>query len=464
MASGSQLVVTTGNAFKGTINAAPGVDIYVQAGATFTPKDLFGFAGKFNNAGTATLSNSMGDGTQIINSNSLTVANGVNFTGNLNITNSACGTITFSGGLNFSTSVAALSNSGYILIGGTFTMQTGDQLANRGKMYVNGSYALNGKITNDGYLVLQGSTGANGLSGTDSLVNKNVVVIGGSATVDKAIRNDGLFWIGGAASFTANNNFIQTNSVSYLRVDGALQYADMITGTGVARVAGGKNGSGAGLFSLATASTVVDTTNFTPNGADMAKPCGIDNSPLPLPIVLQNFTAKAVGNAAQLNWSTVSELNGKAMVVQHSTDGVNFEDIATIASTGNNSLVQNYSYTDNNVASGVNYYRLKLVSSDAPTSYSAVVAVKFGTVADQQAISVFPNPFTDHFTVKFTDVKGGGNVVAKLYNAQGAVVLTQSFNSASSVTINTPASLATGVYVLEISANGEKYYHRLMKL
>lgn len=458
--SGSQLVVSSNGTFTGDINAASNVQIYVQAGGTFQPKSLNNFVGKITNYGTSTITSNLSDGTEISNNLKMTIGNNVNI-GNVTITNSACGSMSFAGKVTFNSGTTSISNNGYVSVGGNLTFGQGNQLTNRGKFYVGGSASLNGKITNDGYIVFGG--GNNSLQGSDSLINKNVMVFKGSSTIEKAIRNDGLFWIGGSTTFQNANNFKQVNTNAYLRIDGAMSnYGRTIAGNGVARIAGAYANYNGGMMLLTLTTTVKDTTNYTATGANAAKPCGIDESS-PLPIILQNFTAKASGSAAQLNWSTVSELNGKAMIVQHSTDGVNFEDIETVASTTNSSLVQNYSYIDNNVANGVNYYRLKLVSSDAPLSYSAVVAVKFNTTTEQQSISVFPNPFSDHFTVKFADVKGG-NVVAKLYNAQGAVILVQSFNSAASVTINTPANLAKGVYVLEISTNGEKYYHRLMKL
>ncbi|MDI3320435.1 T9SS type A sorting domain-containing protein [Pinibacter soli] len=181
-----------------------------------------------------------------------------------------------------------------------------------------------------------------------------------------------------------------------------------------------------------------------------------------LAIVLQSFTATANGNTAELRWSTASELNGKAMIVQHSVDGSNFEDIKTVASTTNNSLVQNYSYTDYNASSGVNYYRLKLVSSDAPVAYSAVVAVKINN-ASSSSVAVYPTAFTDHFTVKLNDVKSG-NVIAKLYNDQGVVILVKTLTGSATQVINTPANLATGLYILEVINGTEKSYQRLMKL
>ena len=460
--SGSQLIITSGGSYKGHISAASNVQIYIQKNATFKPGQVNNFSGTITNYGTADINFTFNGNVTVINANALTIGNNVNYNGTLTVTNTACGTLSFAKDFKLNSGSNAITNRGAIVIPGDFSLGQGNQLTNFGKIYVSGAATLVGKITNDGYLVFKG--GSHTLQGNDSLINKNVVVLAGSATIEKAIRNEGLFWVTGSTTFQNSNNFNETNPTALLRIDGSMSnFGRIIGGAGQGYIAGAYVNYNGGQLLLNMTTTKKDTINYVATMATPVKMCGSEESQLPLPIVLQNFNAKASGNAAQLNWSTVSELNGKAMIVQHSTDGVNFEDIQTVASTTNSSLVQNYSYIDNNVANGVNYYRLKLVSSDAPISYSAVVAVKFNTTTEQQAISVFPNPFSDHFTVKFADVKGG-NVVAKLFSAQGAVILVQSFNSAASVTINTPASLAKGVYVLEISANGEKYYHRLMKL
>lgn len=459
--SGSKLVIASGATFKGHINAASNVQIEIQANATLQPGTINNFGGKITNNGTARINFNFAGGSEIINNGTLNVNSSVNFNGSINITNSACGSLIFANSLTLNTNNAAtFTNSGYVSIGGDFSFGQGNQLINSGKIYADGAAKLNGKITNDGYLVFK--SGGHTLQGNDSLINKNVMVFAGSATIEKATRNEGLFWVTGSTTFQNANNFNETNPTALLRIDGSMSnFYAVIAGAGQAYIGGSYVNYNTGKLYLALTSTKKDTLNYTATMATPARPCGMSESS-PLPIILQNFTAKANGNAAELHWSTVSELNGKAMIVQHSTDGTNFEDIATVASTTNSSIVQNYSYIDNNVVNGVNYYRLKLVSSDFPVSYSAVLAVKFNST-EQTDISVFPNPFSDHFTVKFADVKGG-NAVAKLYNAQGAIVLVQTISGAGSVTINTPANLTKGVYILEISANNQKYYHRLMKL
>jgi autotransporter passenger strand-loop-strand repeat protein len=199
---------------------------------------------------------------------------------------------------------------------------------------------------------------------------------------------------------------------------------------------------------------------FTPNGSSVLN--GTITYGSPLPIVLQSFTANASGNAVQLHWATVSELNGKSMIVQHSTDGVNFDDIKDVPSITNSSLVQNYSYVDYNAANGINYYRLKLVSSDAPASYSPVAAVTFNNTTSG-SVAVFPSAFTDQFTVKLNEVKSG-NVIVKLYNGQGALILVKSLSGSATQIINTPSNLSRGLYILEVDNGSDKSFHRLMKL
>jgi hypothetical protein len=217
-----------------------------------------------------------------------------------------------------------------------------------------------------------------------------------------------------------------------------------------------------GTITIQSGGQVIVMTGSTWTPATLTNNGTLTFGNTPLPIILQNFSATANGSAAILSWSTASELNGKSMIVQHSVDGVNFEDIKTVASSTNSTLVQNYSYTDYNASNGVNYYRLKLVSSDAPASYSAVVVVKVNSAASS-SVAVYPTAFTDHFTVKLNEVKSG-NVVVKLYNDQGVVVLVQTLSGSATQIINTPSNLATGLYILEVYNGTDKSYSRLMKL
>ena len=50
------------------------------------------------------------------------------------------------------------------------------------------------------------------------------------------------------------------------------------------------------------------------------------------------------GTAAELDWSTASEINKDSFEVQHSLDGINFLAIDHVKGSGNTSSITSYSF------------------------------------------------------------------------------------------------------------------------
>ncbi|MFS8083447.1 MAG: hypothetical protein ACMG51_08350, partial [Ginsengibacter sp.] len=100
-----------------------------------------------------------------------------------------------------------------------------------------------------------------------------------------------------------------------------------------------------------------------------------------LPVTITNFDGVLQNGNALLTWSTATEINNKGFELQKSMDGQTFTDIGFMAGHGNSSQVHNYSYTDEKVLSGSNYYRLKQIDMDGRFTYSSIIKLdytKFG--------------------------------------------------------------------------------------
>lgn len=112
-----------------------------------------------------------------------------------------------------------------------------------------------------------------------------------------------------------------------------------------------------------------------------------------LPVQLTSFSARAVGQTAQLNWRTAQELNNAYFVIERSFDGQSFSAVGQVNGQGTTTQATDYRFTDAQAgqqAQGqVAYYRLRQVDTNGTTSYSTVQALSFATTAD---ISVAPNP------------------------------------------------------------------------
>lgn len=108
-----------------------------------------------------------------------------------------------------------------------------------------------------------------------------------------------------------------------------------------------------------------------------------------LPLTWISFNAKSVNNKVQLDWVTAHEINTNYFDVERSADGVHFSKIGTVASSQNSSAENNYTFTDDNPANGISYYRLKQVDIDGNFTYSIIISVKMNT---SLSVKIIGNP------------------------------------------------------------------------
>ena len=164
-----------------------------------------------------------------------------------------------------------------------------------------------------------------------------------------------------------------------------------------------------------------------------------------LPVNLISYTAKAQNQTAALNWKTASESNNSHFLVKRSSDGVNFAELAKINGAGTTGA--NYSYNDTKPLNGVNYYQLIQVDNDGATTDLGVKSVNFSLNA---SVSIYPNPTADKLYIN--DVTNSFNT-AKIYDAQGKMVLTTNLKSGSSIDVS---DLVKGVYFIKLSGNSNE--------
>jgi len=128
-----------------------------------------------------------------------------------------------------------------------------------------------------------------------------------------------------------------------------------------------------------------------------------------LPITLDNFSVtKLSSDAALVKWAASPEFGRGYFILQHSTDGLQFNSIGTVAASNNNSSVDNYSYTDNAPSQGINYYRLEMVNAVGVTSYSSTGILTFGETSRQ--VTLYPIPTKDILHISAPGVSEARNI------------------------------------------------------
>ena len=161
----------------------------------------------------------------------------------------------------------------------------------------------------------------------------------------------------------------------------------------------------------------------------------------PLPVELRNITATNMGAYNRIDWSTASEESGDYFEVERSLDAKSFSKISTVRGRSQTGAV--YSSNDEQPASGINYYRLKMLDATGRYVYSKVVSatVKEGSFV----VEAYPNPAKDKVTIH-TSGKVNGTANVSVLDVSGRVLYQADVTSND--TVIPLSSLAPGVYML----------------
>jgi len=193
--------------------------------------------------------------------------------------------------------------------------------------------------------------------------------------------------------------------------------------------------------------TSIESFKIQLNGnSDLAFIAYNTTSLLLLPVQLSYFRATVSGNNVKLFWQTQSESNSKHFVVEKSTDGQNFTELATIAANGNSTMSKNYSFVDNDVKAGSYYFRLKQVDVDGRFIYSQTLEE---TIKGSDRISIYPNPASKFVIVSHVDAQAEDQIT--LYSAAGLKLISKIISAGSIQTQFALSSYPKGSYIFQLS-------------
>ncbi|HXP53007.1 MAG TPA: T9SS type A sorting domain-containing protein [Bacteroidia bacterium] len=183
-----------------------------------------------------------------------------------------------------------------------------------------------------------------------------------------------------------------------------------------------------------------------------------------LPINLLSFGAQylASSNSIAINWSTATEVNNKSFTIEKTADGVNYTTVTDVAGAGNSVSTLYYTAMDEQPWGGTSYYRLKQTDFDGTYTYSPTVAV---TAPVTTAVSIYPNPVTDHTTISY-NADSPAPVFVRIFNMAGMEVNSYNFNAVqtggNNFTINT-AFLPQGMYIMEVTDGSKTINHKFTR-
>ncbi|WP_293298729.1 T9SS type A sorting domain-containing protein [Pedobacter sp. UBA4863] len=187
-----------------------------------------------------------------------------------------------------------------------------------------------------------------------------------------------------------------------------------------------------------------------------------------LPVTLVNFTAKADGNHAKLQWQTASETNNKGFEIYRaesgkqkaeSSENLTFIKIGEVPATFNTSLSTfHYTYTDKTPANGNNYYKLVQIDNDGKTTDLGVRTVNFGLPTSD--IRLYPNPTTDVFTAT---VATGIFSQLQVVDLNGRVLQKMSISEKENSKTVSLGAYPAGVYIITLNGNEKTESRKVIK-
>jgi hypothetical protein len=180
-----------------------------------------------------------------------------------------------------------------------------------------------------------------------------------------------------------------------------------------------------------------------------------------LPIKVSNFTGKLIGEKALLSWSTATEVNSTGFEIERSTkEGSEFKSIGFVTGAGNSTNVLNYTFSDEHVNIGNNYYRLKLIDKDGKFEYSGVI--KLNRTAKNNFEVTVVNPSKGKVSLQITS-EVAETVSLRLVNLNGQLIATTNTNiSAGTSSLSLGQNLAKGTYVVTVSKKGETSSYKVI--
>ena len=186
-----------------------------------------------------------------------------------------------------------------------------------------------------------------------------------------------------------------------------------------------------------------------------------------LPVELTSFTAIQKNNTVILEWQTGSETDNLGFIIERKNNDNEFIEIASYANNeelkgaGNTSVRSDYTFTDNNVVSGVTYeYRISDVDYSGKVKILKTITINITEnstdIPKTYALnSAYPNPFNPTTTISY-DLPKSSFVTISVYDITGNLVenIVNENKEAGSYSIKWNASnISSGIYLYRLVTN-----------
>jgi hypothetical protein len=158
-----------------------------------------------------------------------------------------------------------------------------------------------------------------------------------------------------------------------------------------------------------------------------------------LPVKFSDFSGQVFDSYNQLFWKAEAALNVEKMIIQKSTNGINFENAGEVNELNK---IMDGTFRDH-LPFNETFYRLAIVNTDRSINYSGIISLKRTA---RSFLTAFPNPAKGYLNIQLNS-NNTGTYKIELYNNVGQLVKQKTIFS-NQITGVPVAQLASGLYQL----------------
>jgi len=216
--------------------------------------------------------------------------------------------------------------------------------------------------------------------------------------------------------------------------------------------------------SLAAGFVTPDPTDSGSNAVSGNTVLGDNNTSTGMSLTLANFKGVLTDQVVDISWATMMESGVAYFAIQRSLDGINFQDIDSVASEmkiSTHDYELNYNYEDAHPLIGTSYYRVKVVGKNGYTTESPVVLVLNSQI---EGTKIYPTLIQNNMVYVESD-KDLKSAKMEFFDLSGKKLSETNWVSLvgkQSIQISRSGILPTGTYVARLTANGQNVKTQLV--
>ena len=166
-----------------------------------------------------------------------------------------------------------------------------------------------------------------------------------------------------------------------------------------------------------------------------------------LPITWLDFFAIIENQKVKLSWKTANEFNNVRFEIERSKDGGSFSKVGEIAGRGNSTVLQQYSFYDEQPIPGKIFYRLKQVDIDGHFTYSDIQSV---LLDDPRTVIFYPNPVSGSGIINIYFAKPvRRQIKVVIHDMSGRELFSETKNNVQN-NIQIKPNLSRGIYIVQL--------------